>query len=225
MELIIMKFSIFVFIFLLCSTIFSDYVFVDRIIDGNHFVTENNDIIEIYNLKISNKEEAKILAEYFLKNNTVWLTGNNRNDSYERMAKVRLYGNNNYSDIIKKYYYDKNNKVIRDIDTNQIITENSYVKQKSCAIKPKPYEIDEETSKSISQIYNAIKKFNYENTVEYYDLDIEIKRKREEKSNLNQSKNILDYDYSYKLDYTFYYYYYDSDESYKVYIEMIIETN
>lgn len=161
--LIISLICVILLFFLFPLFTYAEFVSVDIIIDGNHFLTSTGDAIEIPDLKISDPETAKAFAEFFLKGNSVWLIGNNYSSYGSRIAKIRLKGNQIYSDLINLYGYDKEKKCIYDIKTKQPIAQNPYTNIKettSNSTKQKPLLIDATTSKSIRTTYEAIKNFN-----------------------------------------------------------------
>ncbi|MGI9534266.1 MAG: thermonuclease family protein [Thermodesulfobacteriota bacterium] len=81
----------------------AEWVRVDRVIDGDTFITSDGKKVRIKNIdtpetnhpykgKESGGEEAKKLAVFFLEGNYVWLNGKTRDKYGRRLATVKLRG-------------------------------------------------------------------------------------------------------------------------------------
>ena len=97
----------------------ADWLYVERVIDGDTFVTKQGTKVRIEGVDTpeikgaGSKEsrrgaQAKKLAQAYLEGNFVWADGNATDKYGRRVAKITLRGNKSYADIVKSYDLDKN---------------------------------------------------------------------------------------------------------------------
>ena len=122
---------------LISSPVFAEWVFVERVIDGDTFVTSKGTKVRIKNIdtpetshpyKPNEKggREAKKLAEFFLENNYVYLHGNALDKYGRRLATVRLRGGKRYEDIVRAHGYDKRSGAVYSRRSNSKTAYNQY---------------------------------------------------------------------------------------------------
>lgn len=118
-------------------SILAEFVLVERVIDGETFITSDGTLVKIIGINTpgTGGQEATELAKFFLQGNTVWLLGNNIDNNERRVARIRLSGDKLYSDIVKEYGYDKETKSVYILPTDTTpkttITKNPYIKMSS----------------------------------------------------------------------------------------------
>ncbi|MEW6456937.1 MAG: thermonuclease family protein [Acidobacteriota bacterium] len=104
--------------FVLPLAIHSEWVRVDRVIDGDTFVTSDGTKVRIRNIdtpetkhptkgKEPGGEAATQIAKFFLEGNYVWLEGKAKDKYGRRLATVTLPGGGSYADIVRSHGYDK----------------------------------------------------------------------------------------------------------------------
>lgn len=108
---------------LLPISVNSEWVYVERVIDGDTFVTSKGEKVRVRNIdtpetnhpyrpKEKGGEEAKKLAVFFLEANFVFLSGNALDKYGRRLAEVKLRGGKRYENIVRQLGYDKRSKNI-----------------------------------------------------------------------------------------------------------------
>lgn len=109
--------------FLCPSFIFAEWVYVERVIDGDTFVTSDGTIVRIRNIdtpetkhptkgKEPGGEAATQIARFILQRKYVWLEGTAKDKYGRRHSTVKLQGGKLYSDIIRSHGYDKKSNSI-----------------------------------------------------------------------------------------------------------------
>lgn len=96
----------------------AEWVCVERVIDGDTFVTSDGTTVRVRNIDTPEikhptigaepgGEEATQLAKFFLEGNYVWIEGTSRDKYGRRLASVTVAGGASYADIVKSHGYDK----------------------------------------------------------------------------------------------------------------------
>ena len=109
--------------FFLPFTTHGEWVRVERVIDGDTFVTSTGTKVRIINIdtpetkhptkpKEPGGEEATQLAKFFLEGNYVWLQGKAEDKYDRRLATVKLRNGKSYADIVRFHGYDKKSNSI-----------------------------------------------------------------------------------------------------------------
>ena len=114
-----MKIKLLIFVFLSSIILNAQWVYVQRVIDGDTFVTSNGERVRVKNIDTpetkhpkKGKEflgtEASNYAKTTLEGKFVFLEGNGKDKYGRRVANVILSDGSNYADKIRLYGYDKN---------------------------------------------------------------------------------------------------------------------
>ena len=118
-------------------SIHAEWVFVDRVIDGDTFVLSDSTKVRIRNIdtpetnhpykpKEKGGDEAKKLAKFFLEGNYVYLRGNSVDKYGRRLATVKLRGGKRYEEIVRAHGYDKRSGTVYSRKFNKRTVYNKY---------------------------------------------------------------------------------------------------
>ncbi len=100
----------------------AEFVYVERVIDGDTFVTTDGTVIRIKDIdtpethhptkgKEPGGDAATQLAMFYLQGKHVGLNGKARDKYGRRLATVKLPDGQNYANIVKSHGFDKNSKI------------------------------------------------------------------------------------------------------------------
>lgn len=114
-----MKIKLLISIFLTSIILNAQWVYVQRVIDGDTFITSNGERVRVKDIdtpetkhpkkgKESLGTEASNYAKTTLEGRFVYLDGNGKDKYGRRVANVILSDGSNYADKIRQYGYDKN---------------------------------------------------------------------------------------------------------------------
>jgi hypothetical protein len=96
----------------------AEWVYVERVIDGDTFVTSDGVIVRVRDIDTPETkhprigaepggQEATQLAKFFLEENYVWLEGESHDKYGRRLSAVTVVGGASYADIVRSHGYDK----------------------------------------------------------------------------------------------------------------------